>query len=155
MSAGAAQQPVADEVSCVFVPLREQTLLIPNACVAEVVPWRRTKKLTGVPPWCVGVLGWRGESVVVLDFETVLDADDRPQGHRAMLIVRKAQDWEGSAFYALATAGLPRLMALGEAELSSAAEDDDAAIDLRVSVGAESVIIPKLSYLESQVRQIL
>ena len=78
MSTSPSQIADSDEVTCVMVPLNEQTLLIPNVCVAEVVPWRRTKKLTSVPAWCVGVLGWRGESVVVLDYESILDPERRP-----------------------------------------------------------------------------
>ncbi len=161
MSAHAAETSDAAEVTCILVPLHEQTLLIPNACVAEVLPWRRSKHLAGVPPWCIGVLGWRGESVVVVDYEAVVTGQHPNAPHRAMVVLKKTGAWEGSAFYAVAAAGLPRLVRVGEQELGAAGEGDahaavaHAAVAMRVVVGTEEALIADFRYLEEQVKQIL
>ncbi len=176
MSAQAAETNAAAEVTCVLVPLHQHTLLIPNACVAEVLPWRRSKQLAGVPPWCLGVLGWRGESVVVLDYEAIVSGKQTNAPHRAMVVLKKTGTWEGSAFYAVAAAGLPRLVHVGEQELGpSGAGDEQAeethtaeahsaeahsavahsAVAMRVAVGTEEALIADFGYLEEQVKQIL
>jgi chemosensory pili system protein ChpC len=156
MSAQQADTSDAAEVTCVLVPLHEHTLLIPNACVAEVLPWRRSKQLAGVPPWCIGVLGWRGESVVVVDYEVVVGGQPASSPHRAMVVLKKTGSWEGSAFYAVAAAGLPRLVHVGEQELGAADDGDaHAAVAMRVAVGTEEALIADFGYLEEQVRQIL
>ena len=155
MSAEQLPANESEEVTCVLVPLDEQSLLVPNVCVAEVLPWRRTKQLSGVPSWCVGVLGWRGESVVVVDFEAMLDPTRQPASQRAMLIMKKTHAWDGTAFYALATTALPRLLHLTEDEISQRESDVHAGVSMMASVGTEDACIPNLKYLEEQVRQIL
>ena len=66
-AAQVAQEP--SELSCVLIPLQQGQLLLPAVCVAEIMPWRRIKVLEDMPSWCLGLLGWRGETVPVLRFE--------------------------------------------------------------------------------------
>ncbi len=155
MSAQPQQAPGSQEVTCVVVPLHNHTLLLPNICVAEVLPWRRTKALAGVPEWCVGVLGWRGESVVVLDYERLLDPSSAPQPHRAMLVMKKHHHREGSGFYALAAAALPRMVSLSAEDVVSQPAQPHVAVSMMTSVGTEAAMIPNFLYLEEQVRQII
>ena len=53
------------ELSCVLIPLDGARLLLPNISVAEILPWRRVKALNDGPDWCLGLLGWRGETIPV------------------------------------------------------------------------------------------
>ena len=144
-----------DEVTCVLVPLANEPLLIPNVCVAEVLPWRRTKPLSGVAPWCVGVLGWRGQSVVVMDFERYMGIEVDAAARRAMVVMKKSHHLDGDAFYALATAGLPRLMHIREQELSQRDEALLPGVSMLTTLGTEDAVIPNLQDLEEQIRQIL
>ena len=70
MTASVAQQ--ITELSCVMLPLNGIQLLLPNVCVAEIVPWRRVKVLEDAPDWCLGLLGWRGESIPVVVFRRLV-----------------------------------------------------------------------------------
>lgn len=54
--------------ACVVLPQEEPSQLVPNDCVAEILPWRRVKPMPGMPRWCLGTLVWRGQTVVVVDF---------------------------------------------------------------------------------------
>lgn len=42
-----AQQ--STELSCVVIPLSGMQLLLPNICIAEILPWRRVKALEDAP----------------------------------------------------------------------------------------------------------
>ena len=48
MSEAALQMSAMDELeelSCVLIPTQPVQLLLPNVCVAEIVPWRRIKPM--------------------------------------------------------------------------------------------------------------
>ena len=45
-----------------MIPLADTHLLLPNVTIAEILPWRRIKPLADGPKWCLGLLGWRGET---------------------------------------------------------------------------------------------
>ncbi len=140
------------ELACVLIPLEQGQLLLPSVCVAEIMPWRRIKVLPEAPEWCLGLLGWRGETVPVVRFEHL----NRPAGEgrkpgRCLVVMNRT---EGGAvpFYALAAENLPRLVQLSEADLGDEDGDEPGAAEARlVRVGAETASIPSLSYLEKHV----
>src|SRR5512138_2240469 len=98
----------AKELACVMIPLADTHLLLPNVTVAEILPWRRIKPLQGAPKWCLGLLGWRGETVPVLQFEALNGKEYLATGRsRCLLIMNRARRANGRAFYGLASVGLP------------------------------------------------
>ena len=144
-----AQEPF--ELSCVLIPLEEGQLLLPSVCVAEIMPWRRIKVVPEAPEWCLGLLGWRGDTVPVIRFEHM----NRPgaEGRKAgrCLVVMNRTDGSAAPFYALAAEGLPRLVQLSEADLTDK-DDEPGAAEVRVvRVGAETASIPSTRFLEQQI----
>ena len=84
------------ELSCVMIPLKDTQLLLPNVCIAEILPWRRVKALSDTPPWCLGLLGWRGEMVPVVRFETLNGAPGEPRkSGRCMVVMNRARNERG------------------------------------------------------------
>ena len=115
------------------------------------MPWRRIKVIQEAPEWCLGLLGWRGEAVPVVRFEHLnRPADEGRRPGRCLVVMNRT---EGGAvpFYALAAEGLPRLVQLGESDLTDRDDEPGPAEDRIVRVGAESASIPGLAYLERQV----
>ena len=150
---------VADDVtelSCVVIPLENSQLLLPNVCVAEILPWRRVKALSETPPWCLGLLGWRGEMVPVVRFETLngKPGPARKQG-RCMVVMNRARNAKGLPFYALAAEGLPRLVQLTAEDLSNEACRLGPAESVVVKLGTETAVIPNLNAIETAVAKLL
>lgn len=147
----------AEELACVVLPQEDLSLLVPNDCVAEILPWRRVKPLTGVPQWCLGTLGWRGQTVVVLDFQLLtLDSEQSRLNRRALVVMHRTTNRDGMSFYAIASSGLPRLLHLAEDEIGDVDDEQDSvAILTRLTLGTEAVIVPNLRYLEDQVSAVL
>lgn len=150
---------VADEVSelsCVMIPLKGAQLLLPNVCVAEILPWRRVKALSDTPPWCLGLLGWRGEMVPVVRFETLNGApgEARKSG-RCMVVMNRARNARGLPFYALAAEGLPRMVQLTSDDLANESCKLGVAEQVVVKVGTESAVIPNLEVIEAAVAKLV
>lgn len=153
MAAVVAQQ--VTELSCVLIPLNEMQLLLPNICVAEILPWRRVKVLEGAPDWCLGLLGWRGEAIPVVRFERFNNtmAEDRKVG-RCMIVMNRARTSGSIPFYALAAEGLPRMLQLTDDDLTNVPTKLGRAEVMALRVGTESAIIPNLELLEQHVSEL-
>ena len=59
----------ASEVYCVLLPLAEERLLLPRACVLEVVNYHAPTPMVSAPPWYRGTIPWGGRQVPVVSFE--------------------------------------------------------------------------------------
>src|SRR5271163_1992361 len=58
-----------DELYSLLVPLSGERLIVPRACVAEVIGYQPPAQMTNAPPWYAGLVNWSGRSVPVVSFE--------------------------------------------------------------------------------------
>jgi chemosensory pili system protein ChpC len=139
------------ELACVMIPLGSTQLLLPNVSVAEIIPWRRLKQWDDAPAWCAGLLGWRGEAVPVLDYDAMSSEGAKTASRgRCLLVMNRARSSVGRPFYALAAAGLPRLVHLRAEDMESHAAQLGPAEVASVMVGTELAVVPNLSFIEEQ-----
>ena len=147
----------AEELACVVLPQDELSLLVPNDCIAEILPWRRVKPMPGVPRWCLGTLGWRGQTVVLIDFQVLVNdsLQSRPN-RRALVVMHRTTNREGMSFYAIASSGLPRLLHIAEDEVRDVEDGQSSgAILTQLTLGTEAVVVPNLRFLEDQVSAVI
>lgn len=142
-----------EEVQCVVIPLAQHSLLLPNVCVAEILPWRRIKSLPDAPSWMVGVLGWRGEMLPVVDFDALCTDAPSQAGQARCLIVMNRSSARSSGFYALLANGLPRLVPVAAEDLEGEAQSDVPFEALKVQLGTELATIPDLKQIEQAVQK--
>ena len=134
-----------------LIPTPGTHLLLPNVCIAEIVPWRRIKMLPNGPSWCMGHVDWRGRIVPVVHYASFADTNvPAPTTARCLVIMNRARNPRGPAFYALAAVGLPRMMQLLEDDLQNNNADLGAADVMQVRVGTEDAVIPSLEYIEGR-----
>src|SRR5262249_16776906 len=103
------------------------------------------------PSWCLGLLGWRGETVPVIQFEMMNGGEliTAPR-NRCLLIMNRARRANGRAFYGLASTGLPRIVHLSEDDLQNRSLGVGPAEVAGRNVGPEPGVVPNLSYIEDQ-----
>ena len=58
-----------DELYSLLVPLNQERLIVPRACVAEVVRYAPLHADEPVPHWFRGHVAWNGRRVPVISFE--------------------------------------------------------------------------------------
>lgn len=139
------------ELACVLIPLGTTQLLLPNVSIAEIIPWRRLKAWEASPDWCIGLVGWRGEAVPVLEFEALGNSvEARAERGRCLVIMNRARSSVGRPFYALVSTGLPRLVHLTAADMESHPIQLGDAEVASVLVGTEPAIVPNLSFIEER-----
>ncbi len=146
---------VVESVRTLWVPLEEVNLLVPNVAIAEVINYQPLDLIHDGPDWLLGCLRWREQELPVISVER-LCGFNLPQGERGSRISVINSTIPGSdlSFYAIVTAGIPRLFSadddalggsmLGERELP------DTVVDC-VKIGNEEALLPDLEKIQVMV----
>ena len=145
----------AKQLYCVLIALADDTLLLPNACIAETVGQDQLTVNEAEPRWVAGELEWNRRSLTAIRFETLNGAAHAPLTRRARMVVLQALDAETSAApLALVSQSYPHLITVNReavVQLPLRASDNPAAVLARVKVGNSEALIPDLDYLRRQV----
>ena len=137
------------EVPSLIIPVEKGNLLVPNACVAEIVP-SASSSLEGLSqPWIVGNFVWRDLNLPCLSFDKLTDnIDGAPGQSNRIAVFNTISDTFSMRFYGIAIYGIPRLARIVEQEI---VEDDieiNAYEKLNVQVNGEACAIPDLEAIE-------
>jgi len=155
VSTATAATQEENELSCVLIPTPGVQLLLPNVCIAEIVPWRRIKSAPDRPAWCMGFFGWRGQNIPVMHYASIGGQSMAvPASARCLVVMNRARSAAGPAFYALAADGLPRMLQLVDDDLHNLDADLGAADVMQVRVGTEAATIPDLAYIEDAITKL-
>lgn len=149
----------ATEVSCVILPLRRKQVVLPAACVAEVLLWREPLPLGGAPAWWMGTVDWHGAVIPVLDLDALgVPAPPAPDAGavrgRCLAVINRTTADGACPFYAVVVHGIPRLVLVAQMDLTAQSEGGAEGELLNVRIGTEALVIPDLAELERRAGQL-
>ena len=78
---------IREPVHALEVPTDNLPLLLPSACMAEVVALPALTRVPQAPPWLLGVIGWRLRPVPVISYDMLLGGEWHTPGARARIVV--------------------------------------------------------------------
>ena len=81
------KQAANNPVHALEVPNHALPLLLPSACMAEVVPYTELTPVPHSPPWSLGVLAWRYRPVPVFSYEAMAGGEPVAPGPRSRVVV--------------------------------------------------------------------
>src|SRR5690606_8375294 len=100
-----------NELYSLLVPLAHERLIVPRACVAEVVTWQAPEPMTGAPPWHLGAIHWSGRAVPVISFEAACGQAPPQAGARTRIVIFVGLSNQLTAGYlGVVTQGFPQLV---------------------------------------------
>ncbi|GMQ88075.1 MAG: chemotaxis protein CheW [Gammaproteobacteria bacterium] len=146
---------VVESVKSLWVPLEEVNLLVPNVAIAEVINYQPLDLIHDGPDWLLGCLRWREQELPVVSAER-LCGFNLPQGERGsrISVINSMIPGADLSFYAIVTAGIPRLFSADEDALGSSVLGDrglpDTVADC-VQIGNEEALIPDLENIQTLV----
>ena len=142
-----------EELYSLLIPLAEDRLIVPRACVAEVVRFTAPEKEAGAHDWMMGVVTWNGRQLPVVSFEGALGKEKPAATGRTRIVVFYASSGElKSGFFGVLTQGFPQLVRLNEDVLQLHTTEGwpaDAPVLCRVKMINEFPLIPDLEKLEA------
>jgi chemosensory pili system protein ChpC len=148
-----------DLLHSLLVPLVGRRLIVPRACVAEVIGLGRFRLREQEPDWLLGDVVWSERPVPLVSFESAC-GDPVPEigGRSRAVIVRSLTGKLGRGGLAILCQGLPQLVRVGADVLHPDSNGNDiggAPILCRVRLMNESPIVPDLELLEHRIAEVL
>ncbi len=145
------------ELYSLLVPLAEDRLIIPRACVAEVVRFTQPAQQQGAHPWMLGTVSWNGRELPVVSFEGALgQAIPEATGRTRIVVFYAISGQLRSGYFGIITQGFPQLVRVNQDVLKLDAKDgwpDSAPVLCRVRMINEFPLIPHLEQLETMLAQ--
>lgn len=144
-----------EELYSLLVPLVDERLIVPRACVAEVVRYTPPVQQDGNQNWLLGSISWNGRDLPVIAFEGAIGKDvPAPTGRTRVVVFYSSTGGVRSGFFGVLTQGFPQLVRVNEEVLQLESTEGwpaDAPILCRVKMINEFPLIPNLEMLEEMI----
>lgn len=102
---------LSDELYSLLVPLAGERLIVPRACVAEVIGYQAPAEMTNAPPWYAGLVSWAGHSVPVVYFEGAIGLTLPTVTSRTRIVIVHGMSGKlQSGYFGMLTQGFPQLV---------------------------------------------
>ena len=139
------------EVACLFIPVKEKTLLLPNVSVAEIISFEQPVRRPEMPPWFLGHVEWRNTLVPVVSFELANgERPDLDDSIDRIAVINSVSAQSRMPFFAIPVTGIPRLVRVTPESIAPMSTRHKLAEHAAVTVGEqkEEAVIPNLDHLE-------
>ncbi len=147
----------AEELYSLLVPLWEDRLIVPRACVAEVVRFTAPEQQEGAHDWMLGTVIWNGRPLPVVSFEGALGKEVPVATGRTRVVVFYASTGKlKTGYFGILTQGFPQLVRVNRDVLKLEAKEgwpEDAPVLCRVRMINEFPMIPDLEKLEAMLTE--
>jgi chemosensory pili system protein ChpC len=145
------------ELYSLLIPLVEDRLLVPRACVAEVIAFaEQAEPLAGnSPDWFLGSVDWNGRRLPVVSLDAA-QAGPRPskRNRRRIVVFHGLTDYMRGRYYGVLTQGFPQLVRVNKDVLSVDPEGSipaDKPVICRARMIHDYALIPDVERLEQMV----
>ncbi len=143
---------VGEELYSLLVPLRDDRLIVPRSCIAEVVRYAPQSDAESGDDWLRDTIVWRDREVPVLSFEAMLGTKVPEVSGRTRIVVFNPLAGDNCPAYGLMAQGFPQMVRVNSEVVQSdqgyrVAEDSP--VICRISMLNEYALIPDLEMLES------
>lgn len=152
-----------NELYSLLIPLRNERILVPRMCVAEVIAFADTEKRDDPdgPDWLLGSVDWNGRRVPVISLDDSGASDDTQSGRKGsrsrIVIFHALGESLKPAYYGVLTQGFPQLVRVNRDVLTL---DDETPppfgqpILCRVRMIHEFPLIPDLEQIEQRLADV-
>jgi chemosensory pili system protein ChpC len=146
-----------DELYSLLVPLSGERLIVPLACVAEVIGYQAPAQMTNAPPWYAGLVVWGGRSVPVVSFEGTLGQPLPIVSTRTRIVMfHAAAGLLPGGCFGMLTQGFPQLVRINADVIRpdpSRSFAERAPVICQVRMVNETPLIPDLPRLEQMIAE--
>jgi chemosensory pili system protein ChpC len=146
-----------DELYSLLVPLSGERLIVPRACVAEVIGYQPPAQMTNAPPWYAGLVSWSGRSVPVVYFEGTLGQPLPSVSNRTRIVIfHAAAGLLPGGCFGMLTQGFPQLVRVNADIIrpdASRGFGERVPVICQVHMVNETPLIPDLPRLEQMIAE--
>lgn len=147
----------AEELYSLLVPLADDRLIVPRACVAEVVRFSDPTVQEGAHNWMLGTVSWNGRELPVVSFEGAIGKEvPVPTGRTRIVVFYASTGQIKTGYFGVLTQGFPQLVRVNRDVLKLESKDgwpEGAPVLCRVRMINEFPMIPHLEQLEAMLAE--
>jgi len=147
----------SDAVHCLQIPMYEESLLLPNAAVAEVIGYTDPEPLPDAPDWYLGKIAWREHKVPLISFEVASGGENPGNLHGSRIaVLNTLQGNRQIPYVAIVTQGIPGLKLVREKQLSPDNRDSGNRHSVAgfVQLDGVSLVVPDIDDLEARIERL-
>jgi chemosensory pili system protein ChpC len=145
------------EIYSLLIPLADARLLIPRACVAEVIGYQSPAPMEGAPPWYLGLVSWNARSVPLISFECTCGHAVPAAGGRSRVVIFHAMSGRLDAgYFGLVSQGFPQLVRVSNDVVRSdhsRSFSERSPVLCQVRMLNETPLVPDLERLERMIAE--
>jgi chemosensory pili system protein ChpC len=145
------------EIYSLLIPLAEGRLIVPRACVAEVVGFQMPSEMTGAPPWYIGTVPWSGKAVPLVSFEGACGQTIPVTSGRTRLVVFHCLGTRlDGGHFAVLSQGFPQLVRVSSDVVrpdNSRVFPERVPVICQVRMVNETPLVPDLERLEEMIAE--
>jgi chemosensory pili system protein ChpC len=147
----------SSELYSLLIPLREERLLVPRMCVAEVIAFADTDRGddTQAPEWLLGSVEWNNRRVPVISLDGPASEQTRSPGRRGsrsrIVIFHAISGVLKVGYYGVLTQGFPQLVRVNKDVLALDTElglPENQPMLCRVRMIHEYPLVPDVEQIE-------
>jgi len=150
----------SDVIHCLMITLADETILLPNAAVAEVLDFINPEPLDGSPNWFLGRVTWRERLVPLISFEdasmsTSGETKNIQQGNR-IAILNTLNGNMAVPYVGIVVQGIPRLSVIRSDSITTIETkpaNRQSVLEI-AEVDGQSLIIPDIDDLEKRLQNL-
>lgn len=147
----------AEELYSLLIPLTDERLIVPRACVAEVARFSKPEESDSGRDWWLGTTNWNGRDLPVVAFEGLMGKEVPAVTGRTRIVVFFAPGGSIAAgYFGVVTQGFPQLVRVNEEVLrfdTAEGWDEASPVLCRVKMINEFPLIPDLEKLEAMIAE--
>lgn len=140
-------------IHCLTIPLYDETALLPNAAIAEVIAYKEPTPIDDGPDWFLGYLEWRDKKVPLISFEAVSGKEVHPPVKNSRVAVLNTLTGNAQMPYVgILTQGIPSLAIVQEQGLEDKGKVDESrqSVGAFVELGGVAALIPNIDDIEQR-----
>lgn len=145
------------EVYSLLIPLADARVLVPRACVAEVIAYQPPTPVDGVPPWYLGIVNWNARTLPLVSFEGACGmAVPAPSGRSRIVVFHALLGRLEAGYVAIVSQGFPQLVRVGSDVVrpdNSRSFPERMPVICQVRLLNETPWVPDLERLETMVAE--
>lgn len=144
-------------IHCLTIPLHEETALLPNAAIAEVIAYKEPSPIDGAPEWFLGFFEWREKRVPLISFEAVSGKNiEAAKKNSRIAVLNTLNGSTRLPYVGILSQGIPSLAIVQEEGLvdKGNADENRPSVSSFVELGGIEALIPSIDEIEQRVNQL-
>ena len=145
------------EIYSLLIPLVDGRLIVPRACIAEVIGFQMPSEMTGAPPWYIGTVPWNGKAVPLVSFEGACGQMIPPATGRTRIVIFHCLGTQvEGGYFALVSQGFPQLVRVSSDVVrpdNSRVFAERTPVICQVRMLNETPLVPDLERLEEMIAE--